>query len=294
MTGLILGRFIPPHNGHLQLINTALAQCTRVYLVICSLKTDAIPAGSRIYWIKQLFAQEIAISSLVLIHIDKELPAAQRNRPHAPEIWAGAITEHIPGHIDAVFSSEPYGEELSHALGAQCIQFDTNRPHVPVSASNILADPQHHWEHVPINVRPYFAKTVYSRCPNMCYTTFIHVPSSPLAVHISEILSIPEYNESSPKSWAFVSSLDIPKLLELSSSIGAGIISTLLSTENIRTTKCLPFSTEETRSKQEPLSLTASIEQSKIYLTMITNHILTVLRDVYSIHISVPNYPLDE
>ena len=62
--------------------------------------------------------------------------------------------------VDAIFSSESYGDYLAEFLEVKHIAFDLKRNSFPVSASAILANPWQHWDFIAKTVRPYFLKKV--------------------------------------------------------------------------------------------------------------------------------------
>ncbi|SIQ13395.1 nicotinamide-nucleotide adenylyltransferase, NadR type [Alkalispirochaeta americana] len=154
MNGVILGRFMPPHNGHLFLVDFARAMVDHLYILVCTLSSEIIPGETRFQWM-----QELAPHCTVL-HITQEIPQAHRDSPQAPALWAQAIHQAVPGQIDRVFASEPYGHELARHLKAQFIPLDPSRSNIPVSASMIREDPWTHWEHLPPPVRPWFLRRV--------------------------------------------------------------------------------------------------------------------------------------
>ncbi len=280
MVGLILGRFIPPHNGHVQLINTALAQCNRVYLALCSLKTDAIAPHMRLFWIEQLFAREIAIQSLIVIHIDKELPAAEKTKPHAPEIWAGAVTEHIPERIDAVYASESYGEAFAHALGARYVSVDPSRILVSISASQIIANPAKHWKYIPLNIRPYFAPGLHATQPLPQFTSWIHAPTKQLAGTIAQLLNFPIFTDSShiddfAQHAMIITAIPFDQLIVQVTELQAGIIYTLLSQQSPRTQDCFPLESSHT--------LSPSLSAAPIYTTALVSYVKSILKNMYGL-----------
>jgi NadR type nicotinamide-nucleotide adenylyltransferase len=62
--------------------------------------------------------------------------------------------------IDVVFTSENYGEELARRLGARHAAFDPERSRVPVSGTEVRADPPAHWDDLAEPVRAGLARRV--------------------------------------------------------------------------------------------------------------------------------------
>jgi HTH-type transcriptional repressor of NAD biosynthesis genes len=73
--------------------------------------------------------------------------------------WSKIIKNILPD-IDAIFSSELYGDYLAEFLGVKHIAFDIKRNAFPVSASAILANPLQHWDFIATAARPYFLRKV--------------------------------------------------------------------------------------------------------------------------------------
>jgi HTH-type transcriptional repressor of NAD biosynthesis genes len=49
--GLVIGKFYPPHRGHKYLIDTAVAQCESVTVIVCWKKSQRISGVLRAQWI---------------------------------------------------------------------------------------------------------------------------------------------------------------------------------------------------------------------------------------------------
>ena len=147
--GLVVGKFCPLHRGHMLVIDAALAACDEVF-VISYTKPEFPGCGKSVRegWLKQLYPQ---VRSVIL-----EDTAALRI-PHndAPEAehrdFCGWICRTMFGTaVDAVFTSEDYGDGFAGALTAyfatpgalvrhMCV--DQARGSVPISGTAIRADP---------------------------------------------------------------------------------------------------------------------------------------------------------
>lgn len=152
--GLIIGKFLPPHAGHLHLIDAAAAWVDRLTVLVCSLEREPIPGATRLAWLR-----ELRPGVEFLTHTD-ENPQEPPDDPRFWEIWTESIRRLVPDGPDLVFSSESYGEELARRLGASHVTVDPSRRAVPVSGSKIRANPLAHWEHIPPPVRPWFVARV--------------------------------------------------------------------------------------------------------------------------------------
>ena len=51
-TGLVAGKFDPPHRGHALLIDTARARCDRLIVLLFDYEGQRVPAGVRAGWLR--------------------------------------------------------------------------------------------------------------------------------------------------------------------------------------------------------------------------------------------------
>ncbi|ARK12958.1 adenylyltransferase/cytidyltransferase family protein [Fibrella sp. ES10-3-2-2] len=56
ITGLVFGKFMPVHAGHLALIDFARQQCDQLIVSMSYTATDPIPASVRFGWLTELLA----------------------------------------------------------------------------------------------------------------------------------------------------------------------------------------------------------------------------------------------
>lgn len=154
--GLVIGKFMPIHKGHIALINFAADQCDELIVSMSFTPNDPIDPTLRFSWIEEIFKGNTIIKpAMVQDDFDDEsLPLIERTK-----IWAAFIKNRFP-QIDFLFSSEEYGDPFAKNLGATHISFDLPRKKIPVAASMIREKPFMHWEFIPDFVRPYFVKKI--------------------------------------------------------------------------------------------------------------------------------------
>lgn len=153
-SGLILGKFLPPHAGHLHLIAEAQARVERLTVVVGSLAREPIPGALRVEWLREL------CPGVDVIPLAEELPQYPHEHPEFWEIWTAALRRVVPRGPEVVFSSEKYGDELARRLGSRHVMIDLARERVPISGTAIRADPMRHWEFIPAVVRPWFVRRI--------------------------------------------------------------------------------------------------------------------------------------
>lgn len=154
--GLVIGKFMPVHNGHLALIGFAKSQCNELIVSMSYTLTDPIDHNIRFGWLKQLLADDpnVKVEESLDDFDDESLPLFERTK-----VWARFIQKRFP-KIDILMSSENYGEPFAHHLGVPHVLFDLHRTQVPVAATLIRAKPLTHWNYIPKVVQPYFVKKI--------------------------------------------------------------------------------------------------------------------------------------
>lgn len=154
--GLVIGKFLPIHEGHIALINFAASQCDELIVSMSYTEHDPIPADLRFAWLVEIFKDHRAIKPAMIKDDfdDEQLPLPQRTRE-----WSVVIRNTYP-RVDMLFSSEPYGDPFALNLGVVHKSFDPQRKLYPVSATRIRQNPFLYWDFIPPQVRPYFVKKV--------------------------------------------------------------------------------------------------------------------------------------
>lgn len=154
--GLVIGKFMPVHEGHVALIRFAASQCDQLIVSMSYTPHDPIDPSLRLNWMKAIFAQEPQIA-VAMIADDFDRPELDLDA--RTSIWADAMRKAYP-KIDVLVSSEDYGAPFAKHLNAEHIIFDQQRVRVPVSASKIRENPFQNWAFIPAVVRPYFVKKI--------------------------------------------------------------------------------------------------------------------------------------
>lgn len=155
--GLVFGKFMPPTNGHMYLLDFARASCENLTIMVLSLENEPIPGALRYRWIKELYPD------CNVIHHTADMPQEPESPHDIPfyHAWRDTIFKHAPGiTFDALFASETYGYQVAWALGCRFIPVDTARGRVEISGTALRNDPWQHWQHLPHVVRPYFLKCI--------------------------------------------------------------------------------------------------------------------------------------
>jgi NadR type nicotinamide-nucleotide adenylyltransferase len=154
--GLILGKFYPPHLGHLHLITEGKKTCRHLTVIISSLQKELIPGKLRFEWLKQL----IKDPDVEVVWIQDENPQYPEEHPDFWQIWKISIEQVLKNPIDVLYTSEHYGDPLANVLGTKHVSVDVPRNTFNVSATNIRTNPMEYWNFIPEIIRPYFLKRI--------------------------------------------------------------------------------------------------------------------------------------
>lgn len=154
--GLTLGKFMPPHVGHVRLINEALAQTEKLTVLVCTLETEPIPGVLRFAWMKQLFPQ----ASVQLVHVTDTLPSYPHEHPYFWTIWTTLLQRYLLPETEVFFAGEFYGLEVATRLNLEAVIVNRTEIYPCLSATEIRANPFAQWQFIPHVVRPYFVKRV--------------------------------------------------------------------------------------------------------------------------------------
>lgn len=152
--GMLLGKFMPPHLGHVYLGEFAGHYVDELAIVVGSLAREPIPGALRFRWMQELFP------FATVLHLTDELPQEPAEHPDFWRLWHDALRAILPFTPDYVFASESYGEPLAALFGATFVPVDLGRHAVPVSGTAIRREPLRYWDYLPRCVRPHYVKRV--------------------------------------------------------------------------------------------------------------------------------------
>lgn len=153
-TGLVVGRFDPPHLGHSHLIERAAAQVDQLVVYVNTRDGEAVPGELRACWLAELHPDVVVVEVRHDLHTDWD----------DDDLWARWVTMFrdrwpLEDGPHVVFSSEGYGSELARRLGAVGAEVDPDRAAVPVSATMVREDPAAHLDFLAPAVRAWVEAT---------------------------------------------------------------------------------------------------------------------------------------
>lgn len=183
--GLVIGTFYPPHVGHLALIRAALSACDRVTVEVLGGSTESLPVPLRVAWLREEAPTARLTSVVDDAPIDFESASAWDH--HTAVIRS--LLDPTDGPVSALFTSDAYGEELAHRLGATWVRVDPGRSALTVSSTAVRADVAGQWWALPGPVRQHLAKRVVVVGAESTGTTTL---AQELAEHFG-VPCVPEY-----------------------------------------------------------------------------------------------------
>jgi len=157
--GLILGKFMPLHKGHLALVDFAIKQCNELFILLCYTKNESINGIEREGWLRSAVAIYPNVNVISYLYDETELPNTSVSSEAVSLQWSRVIKNILPD-TDTIFTSETYGDYLAKFLNIRHIPFDVERKAIPVSASAILANPLLNWDFIAEIAKPYFVKKI--------------------------------------------------------------------------------------------------------------------------------------
>lgn len=131
--GLIVGKFAPLHHGHQGLIEAARRECKCVtVLVYSNPEFPEMPQPVRARWIRSLYQD---------VHVllpESPPPNSADDLTHREFVRQFLAKLGLP--VDAVFTSEDYGDGFAKHIGATHRMFDPGKGIHPVSGTRLRSD----------------------------------------------------------------------------------------------------------------------------------------------------------
>lgn len=190
--GFILGKFMPPHAGHVTMIEAALGLVDRLTILLCALPSDPIPGDTRLGWLTGLFP------TADIILFTEEVPQNPADDPNFWSIWQAIVARVHPEPIDYVFAGEDYGAGLAGHIGGLFVPLggrilNSDQGGIGgLSGAAIRDRPWAHWEYLPAPVRDHYALTI---CLQGVESVGKSTLAERLASHYRTIL-VPEYGRA--------------------------------------------------------------------------------------------------
>lgn len=189
--GFLLGKFMPPHAGHVALVEAATKLVDELTVLVCWLPDDPIAGEQRLAWMRAMFPQ-----CRVVGHGDV-VPQEPGDSADFWPIWRGIVAAAHPEPINYLFAGEDYGTTLAEQVGGTFVPLGgrilgADEAVSALSSTAVRADPQRYWNLLPALVRSYYRRTV---CLHGAESTGKSTLAALLARELDTIW-VPEYGRS--------------------------------------------------------------------------------------------------
>jgi NadR type nicotinamide-nucleotide adenylyltransferase len=128
--------------------------------VVTAASAQSIPLALRVAWMREEHERRPNVTIVGTIDdnpVDYSSDAAWRAHL-ALIVRATRVVTSAP--VDAVFTSESYGDELGRRLGARHVCVDPSRGLASISGTRVRADPVGTWDHLSPAARAWFTKRI--------------------------------------------------------------------------------------------------------------------------------------
>lgn len=168
--GLIVGKFYPLHQGHINMILAAKLAVDELYVFVCSetdrdwelfLESEFTKAPSsedRVNWAKEMLS---GISGITVHGFNEDgIPAY----PNGWQAWSDRLKTTLHAlniQPTVIFSSELQDKDFYESyFHTEVTLVDPPRDKFPVSATKIRTRPFQYWTYIPTMIRPFFTRTI--------------------------------------------------------------------------------------------------------------------------------------
>lgn len=153
--GIVIGKFMPLHKGHLGLIEFARKQADHLSIILCYTNEEPIDGATRTKWLYSCFGNCNDVSIIPYSYNEKDLPNTSVSSREVSQKWAAVLKDLVPDATH-IFSSEPYGDYVAEFMNIDHVMYDQARADHPVSGSSIRKDPFLYWDLIAPPAREYF------------------------------------------------------------------------------------------------------------------------------------------
>lgn len=150
--GVVVGKFNPPHLGHLHLIEQGAAKVGKLFVLLCDRLDQSISVERRRAWLEDAVPENVTV-----VVTPDDLPAA--NEP-----WAQRALDVLPELPHLAFTSEEWGPGWAELMGARHVMVDHDRHSFPISGTELRVDLRKHFDWLLPAARADLAKRVVLAC----------------------------------------------------------------------------------------------------------------------------------
>ena len=144
------------------MIETARNASIHRTVIVCSVSREPIPGDLRASWVAHRFRDDMDSGRIRLFHLAEDWMPQHPSDAASPQAffgaWAGVLRALSGVDVDALFTSEEYGDSLAKYLDAVHVKVDPARERFPVSGTAVRGNPKAHLHYLNAEVARYFAR----------------------------------------------------------------------------------------------------------------------------------------
>jgi len=176
--GVMYGKFLPPHRGHLHAIINSATKCNTLYVIVSDNKSvtekiclennlSSIDMKTRAKWLS-IELQDLPHIKVLMLD-ESEVPLY----PNGWNEWSSLLEKTVPEKFDVIFGGEnDYIEgNQKYFPYAKYELFDYTRSIFPISATEIRKNPYLHWDYILGSARGFFSKKILVTGTESCGKT---------------------------------------------------------------------------------------------------------------------------
>jgi HTH-type transcriptional repressor of NAD biosynthesis genes len=157
ITGMVFGKFMPLHTGHIKLIEFGAQQVEKLIVLVAYKRDEPIDGQLRYARVKEQFKDR---ADIIVRYLDcTDMSDSKEADREVSREWASYLNTTFP-EVKILFSSEAYGDFVAEYGKLKHIMYDEPRATTPVSATMIRNDPVAYRDYIPKHIQPYFVKKV--------------------------------------------------------------------------------------------------------------------------------------
>lgn len=163
IVGMFVGKFLPPHIGHINAIKKAAQNCDKLFVVVggdektnlmlCqNAKIPFIDLNTKTKWIKNELKD---IKNITIISFNEEgIP----KMPNGWEEWSKRLKILLGEKVDLIFGSErSYEKEYKKYFPeSEYVIQDEFRKEISISSTKIRSDPKKYFNYICQSAKPFF------------------------------------------------------------------------------------------------------------------------------------------
>lgn len=154
--GVVIGKFMPLHNGHVYMLDFARNFCDELTILVDNLEGQTIDPETRADIVRKTFPQ----ANVTVKALPNRMPQDPSEHPDFWQIWKDGIESNLDCKPNYILGAMDYIKDLAKVLDTDYMMIDKERTFVPVSATMIRNDPFANWGYIAPESRSLFTKRI--------------------------------------------------------------------------------------------------------------------------------------